>query len=239
MSESATHFVVYRLNWASTKRYPEERTVLQRLPGRTRIQAFDDPDEAWEQQQQWESEARKQFNPFACGRLFAYLTHLDEDRLHDWLLDHDLEPPKVEDGQRDWYAWWDDHVDEWSDDQKTLIWNALGKVRFYEIAEEPRREIVFVIQKLGWTYNDEGYDSSVEGGTPIKAYRSRARAEEALREMEPGVLSNSEEEPYDRRYRAQRYRLLGQLDGSCADVPPEAASPLYAIVAPDLEAPTS
>ena len=46
------------------------------------------------------------------------------------------------------------------------------------------KEIVFVIQRVGWEYNDSGYDARSEGGETMRAYRNRERAEGALQEME-------------------------------------------------------
>jgi len=48
-----------------------------------------------------------------------------------------LEPPvEAESGKvRDWPSWWDQHAPRMTDQQRAKVWQALDRLRFYEIVE--------------------------------------------------------------------------------------------------------
>lgn len=188
MTTKQTHFVVYRLHWIAQQDWESKgkQRYWLRLPGAVRIQSFTDPDEAWDFQKEEELKARKVVNPFCCGgNALFYQTHLDEERLHDWLLDHNIEPPNLQvDVKKRWQKWYKEQVNTWNDQEFATVWEALDKVRFYQLKEEPMRATVYMIQEIGWIYNDEGYDVSPEGGKTVKAFRNREKAEAELQRME-------------------------------------------------------
>ena len=70
------------------------------------------------------------------GRLGS-ATSMDEPVLRDWLLDAGLTPPPPATRKKpvDWAGWWDENVDEMSDLQRAKVWEALDKVRFFEVVE--------------------------------------------------------------------------------------------------------
>jgi hypothetical protein len=89
MTAPAVQYTLRRLNWR------EADGGWYRLPGTTRLDAFDDPAQAEEQCRLLEGHVRAAVNPFRCGTSMHDRTSLDEGRLYDWLLDIGLEPPKA------------------------------------------------------------------------------------------------------------------------------------------------
>jgi hypothetical protein len=170
----ATRFVVRRLRW-----YPGYGGGLTRLPGDTAVASFATNDEAVIDARRREEEARKQVNPFACGSALHYLTHLDEPRLRDWLMDAGIEPPEPKkDGKTNWAEWWKKQHRKLSAEQRAAVWEALDMVRFFTVAAEPARPVGYAVVQIGWSYNDEYYDADPEGGKLLKVFRSRQHAEE-------------------------------------------------------------
>lgn len=170
----ATHFVVKRLRWC-----PNYSNGFHRLPGEVRVASFATIDEADADCRQREEAVRKRVNPFACGHALHYQTHLDEPRLRDWLMDHGLDPPKPgKKGKTNWAAWWKEKHKKFSATQRAAVWEALGKVRFFTIAEEPRRPVGYAVVRVNWVYNDENFDADPEGGELLKVFRARDRAEQ-------------------------------------------------------------
>lgn len=184
MSSDNIVYVLNRLNWARTD-YPYAGT-LTRLPGSTRLESFEDYEKAEQTRIEMENQARGKFNPFLCGGpALHFQTSFDADRLHDWLLDSGVEPPSVgKKGSRDWKKWWEQtgsRLDEW---QTAKVWEALDRVRFYEVVQRPARPVVYVVTEIHWEYNDEGYDPDVEGGRALLAFTSREKAERHRQELE-------------------------------------------------------
>lgn len=175
-----THFVVRRLNWAWTVEDDRKKPRLRRFPGEVRLQAFDEFDEAEADRMRRETAARQSVNPFRCGGTgFGWRTSLDEPRLHDWTLDTGLTPPKPKKKGEgpDWAGWWDKHVKKMTEYQHAKMWEAFDRLQFYEVVQQPRREIVYVVVRVGWRYTDEYYIADPEGGDAFEAYRDREEAE--------------------------------------------------------------
>lgn len=205
--------VVQRLNWVwSDDGYDGADTVqlLVRIPGVVRLRTFDDEADALAERDRLEEVARRRVNPFRCGGLhLRQQTSFDADRLHDWLLDGGIDPP----ADRDWAAWWDAVKDALDDSQWRHAWRALDRLVFHEVVARPRRPVVYVLGQVGWRYNDQGFDPAPEGSKPLRAFRSRERAEaecddendiarSALDVGDDGVDVSGEE--YDMLQRASR-----------------------------------
>jgi len=170
----ATRFVVRRHRWFSG---PGGRHW--RLPGDAAVASFATNDEAATDARRREEEARKSVNPFACGPALHYLTHLDEPRLRDWLLDHGIDPPGPDKGGKtDWAGWWKKGHRKLSAEKRAAVWEALDKVRFFTVAAGPARVVGYAVVQVNWSYNDEYYDADPEGGKLLKVFRSRDRAQE-------------------------------------------------------------
>jgi len=82
-----------------------------------------------------ERERRERVNPFEHGRKLSDLTHFDAGRLCDWLLDAGLDPPGPKVRIVGWRKWWADTRRGLSDYQRAKVWEALDRVRFFEVVE--------------------------------------------------------------------------------------------------------
>lgn len=167
-SPFAVRFVLVRLNWRRTT------YGLVRLPGEVRIDSFNDPDSAEAERWRLEADARGRVNPFRCGSACHDWTHFDEPILRDWLLDHGVILPN--DGEK-WADWYDRAHAGWHAQQREAVWSALSRVRFFNVVERPARPTVFALVQTSWWYDDEYYHANGEGGTVIRAYRTREKAE--------------------------------------------------------------
>src|SRR5262245_60248717 len=134
------HFVIERLNWRPyeepgyqpSARARRKNGAMARLPGSERVAGFDDIDEAEADCRRREEEGRQGVNPFACGGPLCYQSSLDEGRLRDWVIDAGLTPPPA--GEKGgWRRWWDEHQEGMTDLQKSRVWEALDKVRFFKV----------------------------------------------------------------------------------------------------------
>lgn len=204
MSKKKRHFVVERLNWqeytsigsyqpnARAKRKKGARALL---PGSQRVSCFDDAAEADTDCRRRESEARTGVNPFACGMAFCYLTSLDEGRLGDWVQDYGLTPPE-QPGLEAWRDWWDVVEPTLNELQRVKVWEALDKVRFFRVAEVPRR-VLFVVAGAYWNYNDEYYYRHEDGLTPYSAYKTREEAEAERLESEDIARDTMDLSPFE------------------------------------------
>lgn len=171
---AATRFVVKRLNW-----YAGDRGRSFRFPGETAVASFATADEAEVDRRRREEEVRRVVNPFACGSALHYLTHLDEPRLRDWLMDYGIDPPEPKkNGNTDWADWWKKSHKKLSAEKVAAVWEALDKVRFFAVAAEPVRPVGYAVIEVNWNYNDEYHDADPEGGKLVKVYRTRERAAE-------------------------------------------------------------
>lgn len=167
-----THFVVERLNWRRVD------GNFYRLPGQTRVAAFDTFEDAEAFRAAEEDRARRVVNPFAGGLAVPFdQTHWQPEVLCDWLLDHDIDPPQFLDSKRDWAGWWDRESPGWTDDQRRAAWQPLDKVEFFRLRETPKRPVAYAVVQVQWAYDDSWYQASPEGGEVQTLYRRRERAE--------------------------------------------------------------
>ncbi len=165
-------YAVERLNWRRSG------DCWARLPGTTRLQSFPTFEQAEADRRRREAEARERVNPFLCGGpALSQQTGLDEGRLHDWLLDAGLTPPRPRKGRpADWAAWWRQARGGMTALQREKVWEALDKVRFFEVAERPKRPVAYVVVQIHWRYNDEFFIAEPEGGQGDTAFRDRQAA---------------------------------------------------------------
>lgn len=172
MAETGTRFVVKRLKWE--QRYDGWR----RQPGEIAVASFATFDEAERECAKREDGFRKHVNPFECGTAVHYWSSLDEPRLRDWLMDRGIDPPKAgKDGKTEWAEWWKQNHKKLSDEKRAAVWEALDKVRFFAVREEPVRPVGYAVVMINWEYNDEYYDANAEEGEVIQVFRTRERAE--------------------------------------------------------------
>ena len=173
MAERGVRFVVKRLNWSES--YDGK---LTRRPGEVAVASFATLEEADAERLKREEEARKKVNPFACGAAVHYWTHLDEPRLRDWLMDRGIDPPEPKkDAAANWSAWWKKSQKALGPAKRAAVWEALDKVRFFAVREEPVRPVGYAVVMVNWEYNDEYYDANAEEGEVVQVFRSRERAE--------------------------------------------------------------
>lgn len=175
MPEKPTHFVVSRLNWRRLR----NGAGFLRLPGATRVAAFETADEAAAFRWAAECRDRRAVNPFFPGRpaAVAEVSQLPEPILRDWLADHGIDSPAA---GVEWADWWTAAEPAWDDNARAAAWEKLN-VELYSVDERPRRELAYAVVQLTWEYNDDWYYAAEEGGRPTKAYRSRSRAEAECR----------------------------------------------------------
>lgn len=216
-------YVVQRLNWVRQDDYADGsvKGLLFRIPGVIRLQSFDREADAQAERERLEEKARRWVNPFLCGG--AHLRHqtsFDTDRLHDWLLDGGIEPPPLEKGKRNWVKWWPKAKESLDEPRWQHFWKALDRLVFHEVIIRPRKPVVYVLGQIGWRYNDQGFDSQPEGSKPMKAFRSRERAEaECIDENDMAVnaldittdgFTDDNGEDYDMSERLERGEPFGQ-----------------------------
>jgi hypothetical protein len=172
-------YTVRRFNW----RWAGQ--CFLRAPGEARIAWFDTPDEAEADCRRREREVRGRVNPFQCGLMLHYLTTFPEPVFLDYLLDLGLTPPDPQpDGRRKWVEWWDAGKEERTADQTAQVWEALNRVRFFDVIARHPSEVVYTVVQVLWDCNGGWYDPGDEGGQPIRAFRSRAKAEAHRQQLE-------------------------------------------------------
>jgi hypothetical protein len=99
-------------------------------------------------------------------------------------MDRGITPPKAnKDGITNWAEWWKKSGQKLGAEKRESVWEALDKVRFYVVREEPVRPVGYAVMAINWVYNDEFYDADSEGGRLIKVYRSRERAETECQQL--------------------------------------------------------
>ena len=174
MAQPATRFVLKRLNWAE-----HYDGTLERQPGGRDVASFDTFDAADAEREARERACRELVNPFACGAGVYFWTHLDEPRLRDWLMDHGVDPPQPKkDGTADWVGWWKKGRHKLSAEKRHAVWEALDKVRFFAVSEEPARAVGYAVMLINWENNDETYDAHPDQGEVLQVFRTRERAEQ-------------------------------------------------------------
>jgi hypothetical protein len=102
------------------------------------LKVFADCERAEEECRKLESKARAGANPFRYGGMKDW-TSFDTGRLHDWVVDLGLSPPRP--ARRGtaladtWWPWWDANVATMSEWQRARMWEALDRVRFHRVVE--------------------------------------------------------------------------------------------------------
>jgi hypothetical protein len=203
-------FVINRLNW-----HPG-RSGFVRLPGEFRVATFATAEEARAEWQQLEDGARALVNPFAGEPAPFEQSNMPEPILCDWLRDRDIDPPDpdAKTGRRDWAKWWETASGSWSAERRTGTWEALDRVRFFEVVEEPDRPVIYGVAEA-----DEHYDLAYYTGL-ARAYRFRARAEKDCSrrndEIEGGDYGTPEDDPERRSplapFRARNWKRFNFED---------------------------
>jgi len=103
------------------------------------VKAFTDRAKAEEYCRMVEGRERAVKNPFEWGTELKDWTTFDAPRFRDWLLDAGIEPPKKKNSKAaDWQAWWEKGAPKLTDLQRAKVWEALNKVRYYEVVELSR-----------------------------------------------------------------------------------------------------
>jgi hypothetical protein len=169
--QAATRFVLSRLNWVRV--HHNKHREFERQPGEVRVAAFGTAEEAEAERRTREETARAKVNPFLCNGFAPFeQTSMPEGVFRDWLLDHGLDPPTKD----DWAKWWKKGAPTWTADQRSAVWEACDKVRFYAVTARPAAAVVYAVVDVIWNYNDQWYDAS-EAERVTVAYRSRMKAE--------------------------------------------------------------
>jgi hypothetical protein len=172
MSEATTQFVVSRRLWRAASGHG----MFLLLPGEERVGAFPSAAEAEADARAREEDARRRVNPFHYGATWAERCHLPEPVFCDFLRDAGIDPPA--EPQPDWASWWQATAATLSEPQRARVWEGLDGVRFFTVAERPRRPVAYAVVEVQWQYNDEWYYPGPEGGQVRRAFRSRQRAEQ-------------------------------------------------------------
>ncbi|MBY0461157.1 MAG: hypothetical protein K2V38_27865, partial [Gemmataceae bacterium] len=171
-------FVVNRLNWCGME------GDFEREPGEFRVAAFESAEEAHAEQRRLEEGARALVNPLTGSLAPFEHSSMPELVLCDWMQDHGIDPPapNAVTGRRDWAGWWKDSSPAWSAEQHAAAWQALDRVRFFEVTEEPHLPVAFAV-----AIADEHYSGPWYVGLE-RAYREYEQAEEDCAERNEGVL---------------------------------------------------
>jgi hypothetical protein len=199
---SDVRYTVRRLGWHQA---PHGDPYTRRLPTAEPLEHFDDFDAAEHRRRALEHAVRTGENPFRFGGAALYFqTSLDGPRLHDWLLDEGIDPPADQLRHRDWRAWWDAFAHTWTEHQLAHAWQALDKVRFFDVVEESTAEPFCVVSEIGFV--STGYhrqDAEREGGRFHSLYRGVLAATAACRRLN----ADRREETYDWWQYGYRHRL--------------------------------
>lgn len=152
MSEPRRYWLVVRTEWYVWGRSPWMDSYLVKTLGEPEglgrhteppgsglpVKLFTDPDRAAADARRRELIARQDANPFRCNLRVNNppdVSSLDDARMHDWCLDAGLTPPPEGVGRRAWGEWWEMHAPTMSDDQRSRVWEACDRVRFFEVIE--------------------------------------------------------------------------------------------------------
>jgi hypothetical protein len=114
-------------------------TVYFRSPetGVEPARLFLDPSKAEAERLRRERAARAERIPFLYGSDLDAWTGWGPHPLFDWLLDAGLEPlPSLEPSRSECLEWWKRESAEMTDSQRDKVWEALDRVRFFEVIEE-------------------------------------------------------------------------------------------------------
>ncbi len=188
-------FIVRRFNWKAT--YDGDQ--LRQAPGEHRVAWFDTEAEALAECARRESDVRERVNPFRCGPAFHYLSTFPQYAFKDWLLDAGISLP---DGDLTaWAKWWETLSDPAA---RGKVWEGLNRVRFHDVIARRPSEVAYAVVQVMWDYMDDFYTPGAEGGTAVKAYRTREKAESecwVLNEQQRAEMEREEYQQYALCYR--------------------------------------
>ncbi|MBA4190057.1 MAG: hypothetical protein C0467_18895 [Planctomycetaceae bacterium] len=175
---SITRSVVRRRNWrwSPGNEHTPRGWVCFPGPGTAvaEFEFFDDAEADWGKR---ESAVRLKMNPFECGPL-PMVSSLPDTILRDFLMDTGIEPPAA---GIEWDAWWTANREQLSDEQRARVWQAVDKVRFFEITEEAIGPEVHVVVDVTWEERVGIYVADWDGGEVIRVCRHSQRAGEISR----------------------------------------------------------
>jgi hypothetical protein len=148
------------------------------LPGPgLEVASFDTIDEAEIDRWKREQVARSKMNPFDCGSL-PMVTHFPEPILRDFLMDADVTGP-LQGGA--WAAWWTKNREQLSAEQVARVWEAVDKVRFFDITEEQESPELHAVVDVVWEFRDGVHVADWDGGELVRVCRWKERAGEVAR----------------------------------------------------------
>jgi hypothetical protein len=132
-----TIFLVQKLYWWTWRNDDEEPVYCRFEEGSIPVRAFTDYDRASDYQRAQEQARRAEVNPFYYGEKLADLSSFTAEPFHDWLLDAGLTPWTIRKDKdfKKYRTWWKKNRGQMTDLQRTRVWEALDKVRFFEIVE--------------------------------------------------------------------------------------------------------
>lgn len=174
---SNPRFVVRRLGWHQA---PHGDKYTRRLPTARPVACFNHFDDAEYDRRRREYDARSGENPFRHGGATLYFqSSLDNERLHDWMLDGGIDPPaellnkpawQVQ--HRNWMEWWAAFAHTWNDDQLVHAWQGLDKARFFDVIEEPGDTFHILMELDLLRGTTLAGDAHQEGGAIVRVYRN-------------------------------------------------------------------
>jgi len=173
-----SRYFVRRRNWrwSPGNEHTPRGWVCFPGPGTTvaEFDFFDDAEHDWGKR---EAAMRLKINPFDCGPLSA-VTSFPGPILRDFLMDVSIEPPAPGIA---WEAWWVANREQLSDEQQARLWQAVDKVRFFEISEAAVGPEVHVVVDVVWEEREGIHVADWDGGELIRACRHVQRAGEIAR----------------------------------------------------------
>jgi hypothetical protein len=123
-------------------------------------------------------------------------------------MDHGIDPPEAKKDGTDWRGWWQQVRPTLGSEKETLVWEALDKLRFYNVTERPVRPVVFAVVKIEWHYNDEWNDTYSDGGEIQTVYRRRERATEECERLNAAERNRWGGGQFDLKYRLEKRQDL-------------------------------
>lgn len=105
----------------------------------------------------------------------------------DWLQDEGIDPPELVTAELGvWKSWWESKWPKFDDRRLHHAWHGLNHLRFHDLIERRPSETAYCVMQILWDYDDAWYHAGHEGGEPLRAYRTRERAEQERQRLEQG-----------------------------------------------------
>lgn len=164
---------------------PDAAGVRRVLPEKhERVATFAKSEQAFADFAKRLAEFRRTTNPFQLGGpCLFYQTNLPAFAFHDYLLDHNITPPPTSlTANPNYVFWWVKNNRTFTDRDREVVWTACDKLKPFDVIEEDDRKSVFVVVEVPW-YQNDGCQSSSEGGFPISAHmriRDARKSKDAL-----------------------------------------------------------